>query len=312
VPLSINKVVSENVPILKTSLSNTVDLSLSLSDDLPPVMGDIAQVKQVVMNLCLNAAEAMPGGGKLAIRTRLEESPSAEVPPGTADRRRRSGHSVEFPRVVLEVSDNGCGMDEPTLDRIFEPFFSTKFVGRGMGLAAVLGIVDSHHGEISVESEPGVGTRFRVRLPVAQLCILEAGEELPSGVPVAMPQAPGKGLVLVADDERDVRMVVRAMLESMGYGVLEAADGVEAVELFRARHADIGLVLLDLMMPGMTGDLAFEEMRRIDQSVKALLASGYDESGRVGEIVAGGFGGFLQKPFRRAELGRKIESVLGG
>lgn len=312
VPLSLNKVVTDNVPILKTSLATTIDLSLSLAAELPPVMGDIAQVKQVVMNLCLNAAEAMPGGGRLSIRTRHEEALPAGGSQGMSNRLRRSGQPVPCPRVVLEVSDNGCGMDDATLDRIFEPFFSTKFVGRGMGLAAVLGIVDSHQGEISVESEPGVGTRFSVRLPVVQLCILEAGEELSPEMPSPPPQAGGRGLVLVADDEEDVRMVVRAMLESMGYDVIEAADGAEAVDLFRERHAEVGLVLLDLMMPRLTGDQAFEEMRRIDPAVKALLASGYDESGRVGEIVAGGFGGFLQKPFRRGELGRKIESVLGG
>jgi CheY-like chemotaxis protein len=274
------------------------------------VLGDAAQIRQVVMSLCLNAAEAMPGGGTLSIRTRTE---AASGPLSEGDRKaRRSGQPVECPRVVLEVADNGCGMDEPTLDRIFEPFFSTKFVGRGMGLAAVRGIVDSHHGEIAVESEPGKGTRFSVRLPMLQLCVLEGGEKAVSeAVPHRLPDAAGKGTVLVADDEADVRVVVRAMLESLGYDVLEAADGVEAVELFRQRHAEIGLVLLDLMMPRMTGDLAFVEMRRIDPSVKALLASGYDESGRVGEIVSCGFGGFLQKPFRRGELGRRIAAVLG-
>ncbi len=309
VPLSINKVVSDNIPVLKTSVAPTVDLSLVLADELPPVMGDIAQINQVVMNLCMNAAEAMPGGGTLAIRTRVEEGVPNDQEGGGSRKYRRSGQSVEGPRVVLEVSDNGCGMDEQTLERIFEPFFSTKFVGRGMGLAAVRGIVDSHQGEIAVDSEPGAGTRFSVRLPVLQLCVLDPKEQRPAAPPVE-PHSGGKGIVLIADDEQDVRMVVRAMLESLGYEVIEAADGADAVELFRERHADIDLVLLDLMMPRMTGDRAFAEMRRIDPSVKALLASGYDESGRVGEIVSGGFGGFLQKPFRRGELGRKIVSVL--
>jgi PAS domain S-box-containing protein len=312
VPLSINKLVSDNIPILKTSLAPTVDLALSLADELPPVLGDIAQIKQVVMNLCLNAAEAMPGGGTLSIVTRVEEGPQAG-PGGAAPRKgRRSGPPVEGPRVVLEVADNGCGMDEQTLERIFEPFFSTKFVGRGMGLAAVRGIVDNHHGDILAESEPGVGTRFSVRFPVLQLCVLDAAEEPAFAGFLPEPEGGGaKGVVLIADDEQDVRLVVRAMLESLGYEVLEAADGSDAVELFRERHADIDLVLLDLMMPRMTGDQAFAEMRRIVPSVRALLASGYDESGRVGEIVSCGFGGFLQKPFRRGELGRKIASVLG-
>jgi PAS domain S-box-containing protein len=310
-PLLLNKVVSDNIPILKTSLPPTVELMLSLADALPPVVGDIAQIRQVVMNLCLNAAEAMPGGGTLSICTRVEEGGAHPPEAGGPRVDRRSGQPVEGPRVVLEVSDNGCGMDASTLDRIFEPFFSTKFVGRGMGLAAVRGIIDSHHGEIAVASEPAVGTRFSVRLPVAQLCVLESKKDEGEAALQAEPSSDGKGIVLVADDEADVRMVVRAMLESLGYDVIEAGDGVEAVALFRERHAEIDLVLLDLMMPGMTGDRAFAEMRSVDPGVRALLASGYDESGRVGDIVAGGFGGFLQKPFRRGELGRKIVAVLG-
>jgi PAS domain S-box-containing protein len=316
VPMSLNKVVSESVPVLKASLAASIDLSLSLPEGLPPVMGDVAQVKQVVMSLCLNAAEAMPAGGTLSIRTRLEDGtlPGAmSAPPrGTL----RPGSAVECPRVALEVSDTGCGMDEATLDRIFDPFFSTKFVGRGMGLAAVRGIVESHQGGIAVESEPGSGTRFTIRLPAVQLCVLEPPEKpapeaaTPEAAAPEAGKAGGGGLVLVADDEEDVRRVVRAMLESLGHEVVEAADGASAVRIFRERHAEIELVLLDLMMPKMTGDLAFAEMRRIDPSVKALLASGYDESGRVGDILANGFGGFLQKPFRRRDLGRKIASIL--
>jgi PAS domain S-box-containing protein len=311
VPLSINKVVSDNIPVLKASLAPTVDLTLSLADELPPVMGDVAQVKQVVMNLCLNAAEAMPGGGTLSIRTRLESGSPPADGDGAARKSRRYGQHVEGDRIALEVSDNGCGMDEQTLDRIFEPFFSTKFVGRGMGLAAVRGIIDSHHGEISVDSTPGIGTRFTVRLPIVQLCMI-SGRPAEGPADAPLPATDGRGIVLVADDESDVRMVVRAMLESLGYAVLEAVDGADAVELFRVRHAEIDLVLLDLMMPRMTGDAALAEMKRISPDVKALLASGYDESGRVADIVScGGFGGFLQKPFRRGELGRKIVSILG-
>jgi CheY-like chemotaxis protein len=195
-------------------------------------------------------------------------------------------------------------MDEKTLARIFEPFFTTKFIGRGMGLAAVRGIVDSHDGAILVRSEPGKGTTFLVGFPAA------------SGTPAEGECAEASSrceaeTILVADDEDDVREVVGAMLRSFGYRVLEARDGVDALELFRERFREIDLVLLDLMMPRMTGDRVFAEMRRISPGVRGLLASGYDESGRIREIVAEGFGGFLQKPFRRSELGRKVEEILG-
>jgi CheY-like chemotaxis protein len=205
---------------------------------------------------------------------------------------------------VLEVSDTGSGMEEKTLARIFDPFFSTKFIGRGMGLAAVRGIVESHDGEILVRSVPGKGTTFVIGFPAATGVSAEETSAEP-------PWLGGEGTILVADDEDDVREVMGAMLRSFGYRVIVARNGVEALELFRERFREIALVLLDMMMPRMTGEQTFDEMRRISPGVKGLLASGYDESGRIREIVAKGFGGFLQKPFRRIELGRKVEEVLG-
>jgi PAS domain S-box-containing protein len=282
--VSLNDAVLEGVPILKAALPASVELRLVLAGEIPSVLADITQLKQVVMSLALNAGEAMPDGGVLTIRTRTDEVPG--------------------PRSVLEVSDTGTGMDEKTLARIFEPFFSTKFAGRGMGLAAVRGIVESHDGEISVRSEPGKGTSFAIGFPAASGAPAEDGD----------PAAPPRGCaetILVADDEDDVREVVGAMLRSLGYRVIDARNGAEALELFRERFRGIDLVLLDRMMPRMTGDQAFAEMRRISPAVRGLLASGYDESGRIREIVSGGFGGFLRKPFRRSELGRKVGEILG-
>ncbi len=308
--VSLNQAVLEDVPVLKAALPASVEFRLDLAEGIPPVLADLTQLKQVVMSLCLNAGEAMPGGGVLTVRTgkreslpdRIEGAPAAgeEAAAGNA----RSGRPLSGPCPVLEVSDTGSGMDEQTLARIFEPFFTTKFIGRGMGLAAVRGIVDSHDGAILVRSEPGKGTTFLVGFPAA------------SGAPAEgecseAPSHSGAETILVADDEDDVREVVGAMLKSFGYRVLEARDGVDALELFRERFREIDFVLLDLMMPRMTGDRVFAEMRRISPGVRGLLASGYDESGRIREIVAEGFGGFLQKPFRRSELGRKVEEILG-
>ena len=281
IPLA--RVLSETLPTIRASLPPGVELSAECDDALPPVHVDVAQMKQVVMGLCLNAAEAMTGGGRLSVRTYSEP---------------RDG------RVVLEVSDTGPGIDAKTMPRIFEPFFTTKGVGRGMGLAAIRGIVDNHSGEIRVVSGEGKGTTCTVLLPVST--VPAAAEPFS-----AEGQPAGAGLVLLADDEEDVRGVVHAMLDTLGYEVIEARDGLEAVEFFRSRASEIDLVILDLVMPRMTGEAALERMRRIAPAVPAILISGYDESGRIHEIVDAGFGGFLQKPFRRQDLGKKVRELLG-
>ncbi len=280
--IPVKTMIAETVSVLRASLPGEVALSVDVAEGIPHVFADASQMKQVITGLCLNAAEAMPGAGKILVRARCEEG---------------------GPRVVLEVSDSGPGIDEETMARIFEPFFSTKSTGRGMGLAAIRGIVENHDGEIRVVSKPGEGATFTVLLPPSV-------ERRKSVRHVAHTTHPGTGQVLLADDEPDVRAVVRSMLESLGYSVLEAGDGREAVELFRQRHAEIDLVLLDLVMPRLSGERALAEMRRIAPDVRAVLASGYDELGRIDEILASGFGGFLQKPFRRRELGEKIGEVL--
>ncbi len=280
--VSLRQIVEETLPALRASLPACVEISVSCEDALPPVHADVAQMKQVVMGLCMNAAEAMNDGGKLSVAVLAR--------PGAG-------------RIALEVSDTGGGMDDRVMDRIFEPFYTTKGAGRGMGLAAIRGIVENHGGEIRVDSRRGAGTTFTVLLPESPV---PREERRPASAP-----RPGAGSVLLADDEPDVRTVVRAMLESLGYSVIEARDGREAVELFRERHEEIDLVLLDLVMPRLTGEAALAEMRRIAPAVRAILASGYDESGRICDIVEGGFGGFLQKPFRRQDLGEKVSKVLG-
>ncbi len=226
-----------------------------------------------------------------------------------ADGAERTIGSVRFSpgtgtKTVLEVSDTGCGMDAETVSRIFEPFFSTKFIGRGLGLAAVRGIVEGHGGSVRVVSNPGRGTTFTVSFPAA-------AEEAPAKEETETFPLCGTATVLVADDEEDVRAMLRAMLESFGYRVLEARDGKEAVDLYRERAGGIDLVLLDMMMPRMTGEEAFAEMRRISPSARAILASGYNDRGRIADVVASGFSGFLQKPFRRRELGQKVSEALG-
>jgi len=276
-------VLSETLPAIRTSLPSGVEFSADVDAALPPIHVDVAQMKQVVMGLCLNAVEAMSAGGLLAVRTYVD--------PGDG-------------RVALDVSDTGTGIDAKTMARIFEPFFTTKSVGRGMGLAAIRGIVENHGGEIRVVSGEGMGTTCTVLLPAST--VPEAEE-----VPLTVGQPAATGRLLLADDEEDVRGIVHAMLETLGYEVIEARDGLEALEIFRRRSSEIDLVILDLVMPRLTGEAALREMRRIAPEIPAILVSGYDESGRIREIVSAGFGGFLQKPFRRQDLGKKVRELLG-
>jgi CheY-like chemotaxis protein len=260
-------------------------------------------VRQIVMNLITNASDAIGArSGVITIRTGVTE----------IDSRSRDDYVGGVPPdgtfVFLEVSDTGCGMDQDTQHNIFDPFFTTKFTGRGLGLAAVLGIVRGHHGAISVTSAVGKGTTFRVLfLPRAEgtVPLAEAAENAGGSV------WQGTGTVLFVDDEESVRTVVKAMLESAGFTVLLAADGAEGVSVFR-EHADaIRVVLLDMTMPRMGGDEAFGEMRAIRPEVPVVLCSGYTEQDALDRFALEGFAGFLQKPFQIDTLLEKITSVVG-
>lgn len=281
--IPVKDVVGDAVSALGASLPAGVVIAVEVEEGIPHVFVDAQQMRQVLMGLCLNAAEAMPGGGRISVRARREAGGN---------------------RIVIEVSDTGPGIDAETMPRIFEPFFSTKSAGRGMGLAAIRGIVENHEGEIRAESRPGGGATFTVVLPVS-------AERRKSTRQLTVGAAPGTGTVLLAEDEQDVRSVVRAMLESLGYSVVEAGDGWEAVEQFRQHQYDIDLVLMDMVMPRLSGEGALEEIRRIAPGVPAVLISGYDQGGRIDGIVESGFGGFLRKPFRRQDLESKIGEVLG-
>ncbi len=307
--LSLSRLIAENSPVLRASIPPAVEIRLG-TGEVPPVSADALRVRQVIMSLGLNAAEAMPEGGTVTIRTGridfLPEGPRdvTRAEGGRIERLLLPGGEFRGPYAGIEVSDTGCGMSEETLKRIFQPFFSTKFIGRGMGLAAVRGIVLDHGGAIRVVTAPGSGTSVFVGFPAVEgkAPAEPARESLP---------LPGTGTILLADDEEDVREVVRAMLESFGYTVLSARDGREALSVFRERGDGVDLVLLDMMMPGMTGAEAFAEMRRISPGIRGILASGYDVDGTSREFASAGFSAFLQKPFRREELGRRVSEAIG-
>ena len=203
---------------------------------------------------------------------------------------------------MLEVHDTGCGMDEDTLKKIFDPFFTTKFAGRGLGLSAVLGIVRSHHGALKVESQPRRGTTFKLLFPVSKEAETEAGGP-------AARDLEGSGTILIVDDEELVRRTASHALERYGYRTLLAANGREAVEAYR-RDPEIGLVLLDLTMPVMSGEETLRQLQSIRREVRVLLISGYNEVEAVQRFAGKGLSGFLQKPFTATGLADRVKRVM--
>jgi len=286
--LDLSVQVAEILPLIRNSIPRVVEIKPQLAPDLPPVEGDRAQLQQLVMNLVLNGAEAMGDGqGTVTITTFARQTESEH-------------------QVILQVSDTGSGMDEDTKTRIFDPFFSTKFTGRGLGLSAVVGIIRTHRGVVSVDSAPGQGSVFTVVLPAASVSPLTV-EAKP--VPAADTREEGK--ILVADDEELVRNMARAALEQSGYAVESAHDGKTAVEKFASCPDQFAAVLLDLTMPVMNGEDALKKIKAIRPDIPVVLSSGYNEVEAVSRFETSGLAGFLQKPYTATALAGKIRKALG-
>ena len=283
--VDLSQQVHEIVTLLRTSIPRLVELDLRLARDLPRIEADRSQVQQVIMNLAINGAEAIgERPGKLSITTASRE--------GNAE-----------PQVVLEVEDNGCGMDEHTKARIFDPFFTTKFTGRGLGLAAVTGIIRTHRASISVESAPGRGSTFTVVFPAS--CV--NGAAPPAEYQVELR---GYGNILVVDDEELVRSMAKFTLERCGYSVELANDGRSAVALFTARPHDFAAILLDLTMPVMSGDEALRHIRQVRSDIPVVLSSGFSEDEALHRFRQTGLAGFLQKPYTATALAKRIKQAV--
>ena len=298
--INLSRLIEELTHLLRVSISKKVLLRCQLAEGLPAVEADPAQLRQVAMNLVINAAEAIGDTeGVIAITTGVMHCDEDYL---------RGSHLIEPPApgryVFLEVADTGCGMDEKTRVRIFDPFFTTKFTGRGLGLAAVLGIVRSHRGMLKVASERGRGTTFRVLFPAGSGI---AAGEAPGG---NLPPWRGTGTILLVDDQESVRTVGGRMLERCGFIVLRACDGREAVDLFRAHASEIVCVVLDLAMPHMDGEETYRELRRLQPDVRVLLASGFGEQEVAQRFRGAGLAGFVEKPYRVETLNTKLREVL--
>jgi CheY-like chemotaxis protein len=302
--LNLNAVVEEMTHLLQVSIAKNVVLKYNFAPALPAVEADATQLRQVVMNLVVNASEAIGSrsgvitittGAMHADRSYLNEIYTApDLPEGDY--------------VYLEIADTGSGMDAETREKVFDPFFTTKFTGRGLGLAAVLGIVRGHQGAIKVYSEPGRGTTFKVLLPCA------SGDLEANPAPLASSKVetsfPAGGLVLVIDDDETVRNVTARILREFGLTALLAADGRTGLEMFRRHASEISCVLLDLTMPNPSGEEVFREIRRTKRSVRVILMSGYNEQDATNRFAGKGLAGFLQKPFTPKDLRKKLEAAL--
>jgi len=301
---SISALVSEMARMLKTSISKTCVLDLNLDEQLPAIIGDSSQMRQIVMNFVINASEAIgDGNGIIKVSTGSVNYTLESFGDDYVIKPEQPGHYV-----TLEVSDNGPGMDKETLEHIFEPFYTTKFTGRGLGLSAVLGIIRSHGGGLRVHSEPGAGTSFRVLFPAIGRRI-----ETPAvGDGKDVDNARFVGKVLLVDDEDLVRNVCSSQLKLFGLEVLTARDGLEGVEIYRENRADIDLVILDLSMPKMGGKETFRILRQLDPEVKVVLASGYAQDEMSIRFTKEKPSGYLRKPYTIKELSPVLSSLLPG
>ena len=309
-PIAVEEIVGEISHLLEVSVPKKITLRYDYGPDTPMFDGDATQVRQVIMNLITNAADAIG-----------EQRGVISLTTGAMDCSRNYLDGLNLTLLAslkkplregvysyIEVTDTGCGMDSETLDRIFDPFFSTKFAGRGLGMSAVLGIVRGHQGALEVQTEMGRGTTFRVLFPVSALSS-QVGVEAANTVNDAESWR-GAGTVLIADDEECVRNVARRMVDRMGFQVLLAADGRKAVQIYAEHAGQIECVLLDLTMPLMDGEEAFLEIRRLDPAASVLLCSGYNEQEITQSFTEQGLVGFVHKPYEFKTLRTQLRLAM--
>jgi PAS domain S-box-containing protein len=301
-PVQINDLIQDNLHLFEVAISKTVQLRSSLAADLPLIDGDTGQLQQVIMNLIINASEAIgeqPGVVTVMTRPYMLTEDNAEWAQYTG---------LPLPvgdYVRVAVADTGGGMNADTLARIFDPFFTTKFTGRGLGLAAVLGIVRSHGGGLQVDSRPGQGTTFYLLFPVST-----APPAAPAAEVYDREVSMSGQLILVIDDEEPVRLAVTDILGDSGLAVITAADGESGVALYRERQAGIQLVLLDLSMPGQSGEETFQQLRALNPQARVILSSGYNQVEVARRFAGSKYSGFIQKPYDDVTLVDAIKRYL--
>jgi CheY-like chemotaxis protein len=298
--LDLAQLVQDTAQLLQVSISKKARLTLQLTPGLPAIRADASQLSQVVMNLVINASEALDGGsGEIRLRTQLgrpEETPGGVV------------HSFDLPAgecVCLEIADTGHGMGPATLARVFDPFFTTKFTGRGLGLAAVLGIMRVHNGALTVHSLPGTGTTFRLYFAATPTLVAPAGSN-----PATPPAKANGETLLIVDDEPIVLATADVLLRNAGYQTVLAADGHDAMRKFRADPRGFAGVLLDLTMPGLDGSEVLREMRAINPKVRVLITSGFSEHDILARVRGQQDVPLLRKPFTHETLIARVAELI--
>ena len=309
-PVDLNEVIKETIQMLNVSISKNSVLRFNYSPAPVLLNGDPSQIRQIIMNLTINASEAIEKkSGVIAVTTGTIYC-DREYIAGTGFEAQLTTEKQipEGKYTFIEVSDTGIGMSKKTIARVFEPFFTTKFTGRGLGLSAIIGIVKGHSGLIKIYSEEGKGTTFKVLFPLIEDAVnINASD---ANENIVVDDWKGQGIFLIADDEEVVRSLGKHIIQKLGFEVLTADDGREAVNLFKKHPDEIVAVLLDLTMPHMDGTEVFHEIRRMNPEVKVILSSGYNEQDATQQFVGKGLAGFIQKPYVSAELINKIKEVL--
>jgi PAS domain S-box-containing protein len=300
--VDLNALIESTTHLLHVSISKKVVLRFDLYGGLARIQADATQLRQVLMNLVINASDAIGDrSGVIAIHTGMMTADRAYL-----DQALLSAELTAGTFAFVEVSDTGIGMSEETLSHIFEPFFSTKFPGRGLGLASVLGIVRGHLGALRVQSQLGRGSTFRFLLPIPDTKL--NADAAPEALP---PAFVGEGALLLVDDEETIRTVARRMLETLGFRVVTASDGREAIRIHREHTHEFTCVVMDLTMPHLDGEEAMRALRRKNPSQRVLLVSGYNPQDAVSRLLSPGLTGFLQKPFNLSELASALRALLG-
>lgn len=304
--VDLNQTAVENAQLFMSTISKNVNLELDLDQDIPHILADPGQIQQVVMNLITNACEAVgTENGKVSISSGIKYCDAEFLNAGRGDYKPEPGNYI-----WLKIADTGTGMDHETIQKLFDPFFTTKFTGRGLGLSAVLGIIQGHKGAIIVESLPEQGSEITVLFPVPD----KENEQSLIGIHQPVPDKEVgddiTGTILIVDDEQMIRELAQEALEDLGYKTMTASDGEQALKVFRENSDKIDCIILDLMMPNMDGVATFEHLQKIDPNVKVILCSGYNEQEATQKFENRGLAGFLHKPFRLSDLRQELERVL--
>jgi CheY-like chemotaxis protein len=294
--------VDEMVRMLESTINQNVVIKSDLSTNIPFFIGDESQLRQIVMNLIINASEAI-GEAQGVIRVALiqKDVKAEQVCKDHLGKAIKPGNYA-----CLEVSDSGCGMDVETKQRIFEPFFTTKFAGRGLGMSAVLGILSAHKGALQLTSQPGQGTSFKVYLPIEDI---NTAEEAPLNPAPSIPWQ-GNGTILLVEDEKHVMLIAKTMLRTLGFTIIEAANGKEALEFYQNNAAEITLVVTDIGMPAMDGYELFRELKKLNRELPIIICSGFGKADITSRIPLDEIAGLINKPYNFDQLREALKEVV--